>query len=165
MLKVTIERERGVRRGFFVSAWIRKAVAASLESEGIGRDAEVSVLLTDDEGIKTINQAYREKDAPTDVLSFPANELQKPLKEALLAGFEPEKDVKSGRLFLGDIVISMERAASQAKEYGHTLKREVSFLTAHSMLHLMGYDHMEEKQENVMREKQRAIMDRMKIKR
>jgi len=165
MLKITIEHERGVRPNFSISGWIRRAVAAALDAEQLGRNAEISVLLTDDEGIKTINKAYREQDMPTDVLSFPANELIRPLKEAVAEGFEPERDVKSGRLFLGDIVISMERTLSQAEEYGHSLKREVSFLTVHAVLHLIGYDHDAEDNENSMREKQRIIMDRMKIKR
>lgn len=165
MLKITIDRERGVRGSLMTPVWIRKGAAAVLELEGITAHAELSVLLTDDEGIRTINKAFRDIDKPTDVLSFPANELSKPLKAALDEGFAPERDLKSGRMFLGDIVISMERAKKQAGEFGHSLKREVAFLTVHAMLHLTGYDHEEKECEEIMREKQRLVMEKIRIKR
>ncbi len=165
MLKITIDSERGVKKSLFASRWIKNAVLAALAEEKVSKNAEVNVLLTDDEGIRTINLEYRDKDAPTDVLSFPANALNAPLKQLLDQDFEPERDVRGGRLILGDIAISMERAQAQAQEYGHSLRREVSFLTAHAMLHLLGYDHMEQGEEEIMRNKQRLIMNHLKIKR
>jgi probable rRNA maturation factor len=157
--------ERGVKKNIFASGWIRNAVTAALMEEHIQRHVEINMLLTDDEGIRIINREYREIDEPTDVLSFPANDLKNPLFEMLAEGFVPEKDPHTGRLILGDIAISAERANAQAKEYGHSIKREISFLTTHAMLHLMGYDHIEKNDENIMRTKQRIIMERLKIKR
>lgn len=164
MLKITIASERGVRKSLFTSGWIKNAVTAALDEEKIGKNAEVNILLTDDEGIRTINLEYRDKDAPTDVLSFPANALEAPLNQMLAKGFRPEEDMQTGRLVLGDIAISIERALAQAHEYGHSLRREISFLTAHAMLHLLGYDHMDHAAEETMREKQRIIMNHLKIK-
>jgi len=165
MLKITLGCERGIKKNFNLSMWIRLAVAAVLEEEKISKNAEVNVLLTDDEGIQVMNLEYRQKDMATDVLSFPANELESPLAKALEDGYAPEADMRTGRLVLGDIAISMDRAIAQAKEFGHSKKREVSFLTVHSMLHLTGYDHITEDQEKVMREKQRIILERLNIKR
>ena len=127
---------------------VRRAVVASLDYEGYGADTEVSVTFTDNEGIRAVNSQFRGIDAPTDVLSFPLVEYEKtdepPVDEATM---------------LGDIVISLERAEEQADEFGHSFEREVSFLTVHSMLHLLGYDHVNSDEEEAeMREHQRAVM-------
>ena len=127
---------------------IRRSVIAALDYEGYSNDCEVSVTLTDNEGIHALNKQYRNIDSPTDVLSFPLVEYENteepPVDEATM---------------LGDIVISLERAEEQAEEFGHSFEREVSFLTVHSMLHLLGYDHVNsEAEDEEMRSRQRDIM-------
>ena len=143
---------------------IRKVIMAAMDYENCPYEAEVSVLLTDDASIQEINREQRGIDAPTDVLSFPMCDYARPadfdpLEEAAEDYFNPE----TGELLLGDIVISAQRAALQAAEYGHSLKREIAFLTAHSMLHLFGYDHMEEGERLEMERRQREILDGLGI--
>ena len=111
-------------------------------------DAEVSVTLTNDAHIHALNRDYRGVDRPTDVLSF-----------ALTESEEPEIFDAPGGVVLGDLVISLERAAAQAETYGHSFLRELSFLTVHGMLHLLGYDHIEEEERLEMEEEQRHVMD------
>lgn len=131
---------------------VRRAVVASLEYEGFGADAEVSVTFTDNEGIRAINREYRNIDSPTDVLSFPLVDYESvdfPVAD------EPETS-------LGDIVISLQRAKEQAEEFGHSFEREIAFLTVHSMLHLLGYDHVNGEAEDAeMRRRQREILEGM----
>ena len=115
---------------------------------------EVSVTLTDDAHIHVLNRAYRSVDRPTDVLSF-----------ALTESEEPEIVGGRGHEVLGDLVISLERVAAQADEYGHSALRELSFLTVHGMLHLLGYDHMEEADRREMEEEQRIVMEELGISR
>ena len=110
---------------------IRSAILSTLDYEGKEGHSEVSVTFTDNEGIRAINREYREKDAPTDVLSFPLFDYD--------GTEEPPADEFEN--MLGDVVLSLERAATQAEEYGHSFEREVAFLCVHSMLHLLGYDH------------------------
>lgn len=130
----------------------RAAVLASLDYEGFQNDCEVSVTYTDDEGIKKLNSEFRGIDKATDVLSFPLTDFE--------GGDEPPVDEQS--VGLGDIVISLERAAAQAAEFGHSFEREVAFLTVHSMLHLFGYDHVDsEEQDMEMRRMQREILENM----
>lgn len=127
-------------------ALVRRAIKAALEYEKVTFAPEISVTFTDNEGIRELNAAHRNIDRPTDVLSFPLFE-----KEDLA-------DASDGDA-LGDIVISLERAREQANEYGHSYEREVAFLTVHSMLHLLGYDHeISEKDEKEMFEKQEEIL-------
>lgn len=128
---------------------IRRAIVSSLEYEGYANAAEVSVTLTDNEGIRALNREFRGLDKPTDVLSFPLVEYE----ESVAPAYD------ENRAMLGDIVISLERAAEQAEEFGHSFEREVAFLTAHSMLHLLGYDHeLGEDEDEDMRRRQREIM-------
>ena len=128
---------------------IRSAVSAALSYEGFVRDAEVSVTLTDDDAIRELNRSYRQIDRPTDVLSFPLYE-----KDELEAAESP--------VALGDVVISLERAEKQAAEYGHSPERETAFLTVHSILHLLGYDHeTSEADEADMFARQEAILTKM----
>lgn len=132
---------------------IRKAIKAALEYEKFDRDCEISVTFTDNEGIRDLNREYRDKDSATDVLSFPMYDFS-------------EDDLPSDELSceLGDIVLSLERAESQAKEYGHSFKREVAFLTVHSVLHLLGYDHeLSDEDDADMRRRQKEIMEILKI--
>lgn len=124
-----------------ISAIISKCIESTLSAENITVPCEINVLVTNDKGIRAINQASRGLDKPTDVLSFPMFELE--------AGNPPENwdaymDPETDLCPLGDMAISLERAVAQAKEYGHSTRREVGYLTIHSMLHLLGYDHLDE---------------------
>lgn len=139
---------------------IRAAVNNVLKCENVDVPCLVDVSITDNENIQTLNKQFMGKNRPTDVLSFPM--------QSLTAGAfeydEHELDVKTGRLPLGDIVISLEQAKIQAKEYGHPVKREIAYLTVHSMLHLLGYDHMDEGEEKkFMRSREEAVLGIMGI--
>ena len=138
---------------------IKKVAAAAAELEECNFDSEISVTLVDNEEIHAINLEHRNIDRPTDVLSFPMLEFDENDEVA-----DCEFDMDGELVLLGDIVISMERAAEQAAEYGHSLIREVGFLTAHSMLHLFGYDHVDDPEgERVMREKEEKILESLGI--
>ena len=143
---------------------LTRVMEECLDYEECPYETEISLLLTDNDQIRQINREFRHMDAATDVLSFPAIEFRAPgdftdLEEASEDYFHPE----TGELILGDIVISVERAMAQAEEYGHSLIRELAFLTAHSMLHLMGYDHMEEEERQTMEAKQEEILQKLGI--
>lgn len=132
---------------------IRHTILETLDYEGMENDAEVSVTFVDDSGIQELNKKFRNMDKPTDVLSFPLldyeGESEEPFFDELCHN-------------LGDIVISLERAMAQANEFGHSFEREVAFLTAHSMLHLLGYDHeLSEEDDADMRRRQNDIMERL----
>ena len=132
---------------------IRHTILETLDYEGMENDAEVSVTFVDDEGIRELNKRFRNLDKPTDVLSFPLldyeGESEEPFFDELCHN-------------LGDIVISLERAMAQANEFGHSFEREVAFLTAHSMLHLLGYDHeISDEDDADMRARQNDIMERL----
>ena len=124
-----------------VSSIIKKCIQATLDAEGVTADCEINVLVTNDKGIHAINLASRQIDRPTDVLSFPMFQLEpgNPPED-----WEEYEDFETGLVPLGDMCISLERAQAQAKEFGHSAKREVGYLTIHSMLHLLGYDHLDE---------------------
>ena len=126
---------------FVISSIIRKCIQGALDAERICVPCEINVLVTDDEGIRVINRESRELDKATDVLSFPMFELT--------PGAPPEdwreyQDPETGLVPLGDMCISLERAVAQAKEFGHSSRREIGYLTIHSVLHLLGYDHLDE---------------------
>ncbi len=144
---------------------IRQAVLAVLDYENCPYEAEVSVLLTDDDSIRTINRENRGVDAATDVLSFPMNEYPAPGDFSLLEEDEDAFDPESGELLLGDIVISLGHVREQAALYGHSEKRELAFLVVHSMLHLCGYDHIRDEDRRVMEERQRGVMQVLGISR
>ncbi len=132
---------------------VRRAVEATLDYEQYENPIEVSVTFTDNEGIRELNRKFRNIDRATDVLSFP-------LFDYTGESEEPPVDELLG--MLGDIVISLEQAKKQAEEFGHSFEREAAFLTVHSMLHLLGYDHEAGKEEEAdMRRRQREILDRM----
>lgn len=137
------------------AACIKKAVNMALDAEGVDVPCIVSVMLTDDEGIHSVNREFRNVDRPTDVLSFPMNELTP-------GAFDPdacEWDYETECAMLGDMVISMERCAEQAETYGHSFAHEVSYLTVHSVLHLLGYDHVDEGEDKRrMRAREKEIM-------
>ena len=136
---------------------IRQMVMATLDYENCPYEAEVSVTVVDDIEIKEINKTYRNIDKATDVLSFPMYEYEMngDFENLDDSAFNPE----SGELLLGDIVISAEKVVAQAKEYGHSEEREFAFLLVHSMLHLLGYDHMEEEERLIMESKQKEILE------
>ncbi len=130
---------------------VRRCCNAALVCENFPYDAEISVSFVDNEQIHELNAKYRNIDAPTDVLSFPLGENN-----------EYDRNEETGAMTLGDIVISIPKAVEQAERYGHSFQREVGFLTVHSMLHLLGYDHETDKLEALrMREKEEAIMKRL----
>lgn len=132
---------------------VRRAIEKVGELYGV-EDSEVSVTLTNNAYIHTLNKEYRNLDRPTDVLSFALNESE-----------EPEIEGSPVANALGDIIISVERAEEQAAEYGHSLRREVAFLTVHGMLHLLGYDHMEEEEREEMEKEQCFVMEHLGISR
>lgn len=135
-------------------ALIRRTIRTALAAEGLTAPCEVDVLLTDDDGIHEINRELRQVDRPTDILSFPEFELT----PGQLPGPE-DADPGTGLIPLGDMVLSMERVAAQAKEYGHSKRRELSYLVTHSVLHLLGYDHLDEgPMKAQMRAREEAIM-------
>ena len=140
-------------------ALLSRVISAALEAEGVEQPCEVDVLLTDDQGIHAINLEQRQVDTPTDVLSFPMFQLA--------PGDKPEADwadPDSGLVPLGDMVISLERAAAQGEEYGHGLERELAYLAVHSVLHLLGYDHMDEgPQKAQMRRREEEILEALGI--
>ena len=142
---------------------IRRCINAVLQAEGVDPDCEINVLLTDDRGIHAVNKASRGIDRPTDVLSFPMFSLMPgELPEDWSAYLDPE----TGLCPLGDMAISLERARRQAAEYGHSVSREVGYLTIHSMLHLLGYDHLDEGPEKArMRAREEMILRRVNLNR
>ena len=147
-LKVYIKNnQKNVKIPVGLRLLVRKSCAAVLSYEHFGNDAEVSVSFVNNNEIRRLNKQFRGKDKSTDVLSFPLGE-------------------ETGALLLGDVVISMETAVKQAKTYGHSLEREVGFLTVHSMLHLLGYDHETSPLDAAnMREKEEAILGELGISR
>lgn len=142
-----------------------KVIDASLDYVGCPYEAEVNLLLTMNEEIHEMNMNFRQIDRPTDVLSFPMVDYEEAGNFDFLEEADEYFHPESGELMLGDIVISKEKVISQAEEYGHSIEREYAFLIAHSMLHLMGFDHMEEDERIVMEEKQKAILEKLDIKR
>ena len=138
-----------------ISSIIQKCIETTLKEENVTAPCEINVLVTNDRGIHAINKASRDIDRPTDVLSFPMFNLE--------AGKPPQDwdeylDMETGLCPLGDMCISLERAIAQAKEFGHSTRREVGYLTIHSMLHLLGYDHLDEgPQKAQMRSREESI--------
>ena len=140
---------------FFVQPIIKKCIEATLTCEGITAPCEINVLITNDRGIHAINLASRNIDKATDVLSFPMFQLEPGNPPKDWSGYvDPETNLCP----LGDMALSLERAAAQAKEFGHSLRREVGYLTIHSMLHLLGYDHLDEAEQKAhMRKREEEI--------
>lgn len=137
------------------AALIKRAAAMALDAEEVDTPCIISVMLTDDEGIHRVNREFRGVDRPTDVLSFPMNELAPGEFDAALC----ERDMDSGAVLLGDMMISVPRCAAQGEEFGHGYERELMYLTVHSVLHLLGYDHVDEgEMKRQMRAREKAIM-------
>jgi len=136
------------------AALIKRAVNMALEAEGVDEPCLISAVLTDNEGIREINREFRGVDSATDVLSFPMNQLQPGCFDAQLCDRDPE----SGRIMLGDMMISVPRCLEQGEEFGHGYQREIMYLTVHSVLHLLGYDHVDEgEMKKQMRDREKAI--------
>lgn len=152
-VRIYFENEQTARTvSEYLKRLVRRTVKETLGYEGFTHRCELSVTFTDNAGIHILNREYRGIDRPTDVLSFPQFDFYG--GEALPAGDET--------VSLGDVVLSLERAEEQAREFGHSFSREVAFLTAHSILHLLGYDHERGDEEDAdMRRRQRAVMARL----
>ena len=153
--KINLVFEQLSLQKFTISATIRRCIRQTLKAEKISAPCEINVLVTDDRGIQIINRESRKIDKPTDVLSFPMFQLEagNPPTE-----WEEYQDPETGLVPLGDMCISLERAIAQAQEFGHSTRREVGYLTIHSMLHLLGYDHLdEEEKKRQMRGREEAI--------
>lgn len=157
-MTLLLEYETDIALGFSYESLIKKVIHAALDYEKCPFEVELNIVFTDNTSIQEVNKEHRDIDEPTDVLSFPMIEYVIPsdFEKVGKMGycFHPE----TGELLLGDIMISVEKVISQAEEYGHSTERELGFLVAHSMLHLFGYDHMEEKEREVMEFKQNAIL-------
>ncbi len=146
--------ENSIKAGCPLKRAVRNAARRALTEEGFEGNAELSVTFTDDEGIRLLNREFRDKDAPTDVLSFPMYSMK-----------DGDVPVAGEVAVLGDVVLSLERVGIQAKEIGHSFLREVSFLTVHSVLHLLGYDHeTSPEDEERMFSRQREILKGVKVK-
>ena len=138
---------------------LRQVICTALAAQGMNLGCEIDVMLTDDAGIRRINQAMRGVDAPTDVLSFPMFDLPEGSVPSAVCS-----DPDTGLIPLGDMCISLERARAQAQEYGHSLERELCYLAVHSVLHLLGYDHVDEGPRKArMREREEAILGQLGI--
>ncbi len=162
-MTVLIEDEQEYQLPFDPQAVAETVVEAVLDEERCPYEAQVDLVLTTDEEIHRVNREFRGIDRPTDVLSFPAVDYEAPADYGILEEQEDCFDPDTGELLLGDMMISIPRLRAQALEYGHSEKREYAFLIAHSMLHLLGYDHMEEEEAAVMEEKQEAVLQILKI--
>lgn len=146
---------------------LNEIVDYTLKEEKLNVDYEVSIIFIDNEKIKELNNEYRNIDKETDVLSFPMIEYPHGMvyKDIYTNYKFDDSFYDEGRLVIGDIAISLEKAKAQSEEYGHSLLREVCYLTVHSILHLLGYDHMEEKEKNIMREREEEILKKFNINR
>lgn len=155
-VKINISFDHRTLLNVQVTQIIRKCIQTTLSIEKVPVSCEINVLITDDKGIHAINNAMRKVDRPTDVLSFPMFQLT---PGELPKDWTSYLDPETGLCPLGDMAISLERAKAQAKEFGHSVRREVGYLTIHSMLHLLGYDHLDEGPEKaLMRAHEEAVI-------
>ena len=159
-IKINITFDCFTIHKYAVTGIIRKCAEQTLLAEGINVPCEINVLITNDSGIQAINLASRQINAATDVLSFPMFQLE---AGKVPDDWSPYQDPETGACPLGDMAISLERAIAQAKMFGHSMRREVGYLTIHSMLHLLGYDHLDEgPQKAMMRKREEAIASRIR---
>ncbi len=163
-MTVILERESDIPLPFSEQEVAEAVVAETLDYEDCPYEVQVNILLTSDEEIHQINLEQRGVDAPTDVLSFPMISYAYPSDFTILEADSFENfDPETGELILGDIVISVDKVIEQAEKYNHGVKREYAFLIAHSMLHLFGYDHIDELERETMEKKQSDILNNLKI--
>ena len=159
-----VENENRYEFPFSVDALFEQVALAVLDAEKCPYESAINLVITDNEGIREYNRQYREIDRETDVLSFPGVDYDAPadfsrVESDLSDYFDPE----TGELMLGDIIISADKVKEQAQKFGHSEKREFAFLTAHSMLHLCGYDHMVKEEAEIMERKQEEALDKLGI--
>lgn len=163
-MSLNIEKEVDVIFDFDYEKLAKEVVDFAISHEDFPYEAEVNLTLTDNDGIQEINRAYREIDAPTDVLSFPMLSYEEAGHfSALEDDYEDNFNPDTGEIMLGDIIISIDRVKEQADAYGHSERREFAFLILHSMLHLFGYDHMTPEEAAEMEGKQHQILEEMNI--
>ena len=159
--KITISADKGGWKLFSLKRLLCRTVKTALAAEGVELSCEINIMLTDDEGIREVNRTMREIDRATDVLSFPMFDLT--------PGEHPDEadaDPDTGLVPLGDMCISVERAKAQAAEYGHSFRREICYLCVHSVLHLLGYDHLDEgEMKRQMRQREEEIMQILNLQR
>lgn len=154
--KINISFDRKQLTNLGLSMHLKKCISHALKFQGVEVPCEINVMVTNNQGIQAINAASRNIDAPTDVLSFPMFSLE---PGVLPESWEDYIDPETGRVPLGDMCISLQRAMEQAQEYGHGIKREIGYLTVHSVLHLLGYDHLDEgPMKRQMRRQEETIM-------
>ena len=159
--KIAITADRPGLGSFLLKRRLRHTVNTALAAEGVELRCEINILLTDDEGIREVNRTMREIDRATDVLSFPMFDLAPGEHPG-----EEDADPDTGLVPLGDMCISLQRARAQAQEYGHSFEREVCYLCVHSVLHLLGYDHLDEgEMKRQMRGREEEIMKELKLER
>lgn len=162
-MTLLFEDEGELELGLNCQELARQVIEAALDYAECPYEVEVNLLLTMNDEIQQMNREFRSIDRPTDVLSFPMIEYDVPGDFSFLEDCDTCFHPESGELMLGDIVISKEKVIAQAEEYGHSVEREYAFLIAHSMLHLFGYDHIEDHERVVMEAKQREIMSLLHI--
>lgn len=161
-MNIWIEDEAGIELEFDCEEIAKKVFAQVLKKEGLGDDMEVSIVLTDDENIRSLNNDHRGIDKKTDVLSFPMLEYEVPGKLPTELCVDA-RSYDTNEIILGDVVISVPTLIEQAKEYGHDNLREYAFLLTHSFLHLLGYDHIEDGDASIMEDKQKEILEQLNI--
>ncbi len=162
-MTLVFENESGQTFPFNEEEAANKVIEAALNYKGCPFEVQINLILTDNEGIRQINRDFRKIDRETDVLSFPSIEFETPGSFEGLDKYDELFDLESGELLLGDMMISVDRVKEQSEEYGHSLLREYSFLIAHSMLHLFGYDHMDEGEAEKMESMQTEILNGLGI--
>ena len=164
-MTIILEQEYDRDLGLDYREIAERVINYALDYEKCPYEAEISLTLTDNDGIHQVNNEFRGIDRPTDVLSFPLVEYEEAGEFDFLEEMDECFNPETGELMLGDIMISLDKVVEQAEEYGHSYTREYAFLIAHSMLHLMGYDHMEPEEAQIMEAKQTEILDALNIKR
>jgi len=159
-----VENEVEAIFSFDIEDVIKRVAETALEQEKCPYEVEVNVLITNNEGIREFNKEYRNIDKETDVLSFPNVDYDTPAQYDRLESDEADYfNPDTGELMLGDIILSVDRIHEQAEQYGHSVLREFAFLVAHSMLHLLGYDHMVSEEATIMEQKQEEILKTLQI--
>lgn len=163
-MTINIEYETEIELNLPYEDIIKSVINESIDYEKCPYEVEVNVILTDNKEIHQINKDHRDVDSPTDVLSFPMVDYENPSDfEGIEDKTEDYFNPDTGELMLGDIVISVEKVIEQAQEYGHSIKRELAFLVAHSMMHLFGYDHMVPEEATIMEAKQNEVLNKLSI--
>ena len=166
-MNLLIEKETDDSFEFDYEKAAKSIIEQALDYLKCPYEVQLNLTLTDNEGIHAINKEYRQIDRPTDVLSFPLVDYVEPnvFPESIEDNAEDYFDLDTGELMLGDIIISVEKCKEQAKEYGHSIERELGFLACHGFLHILGFDHIEPEDEEIMTAHQREIMDAVGLKR